>query len=232
MSKKNKKPKPMFSLSRMYAEKPQERALSFDEVVEKTAVNHMVPPLGNAAGSARLQLVSDHVGDYVEVPLVVGPNAAAEFCHDNVAQRVVMDGGAQVTGWRFYDRGFELVGELHSVWRKVDGTLEDITPLRTLTNETHTLFVECARIGNVSVNQEDTLCWDSNGMTPMRGDDGEPIVLVYDKRRAVEVYRETCDLTDEEAKAVGLSWDRFYETFFAVQGQRDLWRYLRRAPVL
>jgi len=84
--------------------------------------------IGPAIRSLSRELVHGSKPVFVELRPV--PGAAVKDCFRVVADKVVLDGGEIVCGWRFWEMPAVFVeAEFHAVWRRPEGDLLDITPL-------------------------------------------------------------------------------------------------------
>lgn len=58
-----------------------------------------------------------------------GTNDEVNECTNNVARRVMEQGGKEILGWKIWEwYGLMIEAEFHVVWQSADGTLHDITP--------------------------------------------------------------------------------------------------------
>lgn len=79
-------------------------------------------------------------GNPVSISVVPEDGTAPNECFDNVAAKILRDGGERIVGWQLWQHPFMLEAEYHAVWRSPEGSIVDITPKNIRTD--HILFVE------------------------------------------------------------------------------------------
>ncbi|MGA1799342.1 hypothetical protein VH567_11245 [Sphingomonas sp. 4RDLI-65] len=82
--------------------------------------------------------LSEEPPRYVEY--VAYPRTMESMCFENVDRMIKLHGGKRIMGWLLWEwPGVMIDAEHHAVWKKADGTWEDVTPKQD--GETRIVFV-------------------------------------------------------------------------------------------
>ncbi len=100
------------------------------------------------------------------VPIKIEEYSTADSCFYNVLDKISIDNGEIVYGWKLHQSEFLAEAERHAVWKSSTGELIDITP--DLTNQQNILFLQEDNgwrydgkySGNIIINLTDNLLVD------------------------------------------------------------------------
>lgn len=67
-------------------------------------------------------------GQMAEVRVEAFPGFELGYCWFNAREAVHRQGGTPIAGWAIWRLGTVLVAQPHSIWQRVDGELQDVTP--------------------------------------------------------------------------------------------------------
>lgn len=103
----------------------------------------------------RLIKVIDSKFEPLLVPVIPEKYSKINSCFYNVEDKINVDGGQIVYGWKLHQGLFLIEAERHAIWESSEGELVDVTP--NIENSSHVLFVREDRGWTYNGRSEDNI---------------------------------------------------------------------------